>query len=93
MPVTVDKLLGTELLHKHKVSDLSDIESTYLKLDASNDPLTGELDVADNAIIMQDSNGGRWKLTIETDGALKTIQITTPPPGTPIGLSLILTYS
>ncbi len=36
MGVTFDKLLSEPLLHKHKVADIEDIASTYLKLDGSN---------------------------------------------------------
>lgn len=46
MGVTPDYLLGEELFHKHKDEDLSDftvLDSRYLKLDASNDPITGQL--------------------------------------------------
>jgi len=35
---------------KHDVSDISDIDTTYLKLDASNSPLTGNLNMGENDI-------------------------------------------
>lgn len=43
MGVSFDKLLGEPLLHTHKVADITDIADNYLKLDATNDPVTGEL--------------------------------------------------
>lgn len=43
--VQIDKILGGPLLHSHKVGDITDLASNYLKLDASNDPITGTLDI------------------------------------------------
>ena len=40
--ITIDKILGGPLLHSHKVSDITDIDTTYFKLDASNGPITGD---------------------------------------------------
>lgn len=56
MPVTYDKLLDTELLHKHKGTDIL---------------------VTQDGLFLVDANGIKWKLTVDTDGALITTKVLT----------------
>lgn len=65
------------------VRKLDSLFAIFLKLDGSNSPMTGELDMADNAVILKDSNGIRWRTTINTDGALVTTAIAGVPVGSP----------
>ena len=56
-------------------------------------PFTGNFDYFKTTfdifgIILTDSNGAQWRLTVNTDGSLQTSIITS---GTPIGLLLALT--
>jgi hypothetical protein len=69
----------------------STADSRYVNV--TGDVMTGTLDMQKNAIILQASDNTRWNLTIDTTGALITTQITTPTPGTPIGMLLALTYN
>jgi hypothetical protein len=42
--IRIDNVVkGNIVMHDHTVSDITDITTTYLKLDASNDPVTGNL--------------------------------------------------
>lgn len=45
MPVVIDKILADPLMHSHSLADILGISTTYLKLDASNDPLTSTLTI------------------------------------------------
>ncbi len=68
------------------------LDAIYLRLDASNDPMTGILDMGTNAIIMQASDNSRWLVTIATDGTLTSTEIVATT-GSPMGLSLVFTNS
>lgn len=91
MAVTIDKLLGEPLLHTHSSEDLSDLttlDDRYLRLQGGT--LTGDLYFVDanTSVILKDSNGVSWRISVNTDGALVTSQTTS---GTGIGLLLTLT--
>jgi hypothetical protein len=46
MVVRVDKVVeGNVVNHQHKAEDIDDLATSYLKLDASNGPLTGALEI------------------------------------------------
>lgn len=45
-----------------------------------------------NSIILVDSNGVQWELTVDTDGALITTPLNQIQSGNPVGLLLSLTY-
>lgn len=57
--------------------------------------LTGELDMNQNAIILQSNDGNDWKLTINTSGQLVVTDpdATTPSGGSPVGMLLAITTS
>lgn len=65
--------------HKHKRGDIKGLDGylddTYLRLDTSNDPLTGQLEFPVEGFIIKDSNNTRWTVTIDTDGSLVTTLI------------------
>lgn len=58
-----------------KVRDLSSLISLFVQ--KTGDIMTGNLDLQDNYLILKDSNGIDWLLTVTTDGAV----ITTEVPG------------
>lgn len=51
-----------------------------------------EKDTAATSLILTDSNGVQWIVTVDTAGHLITTQVSTTA-GTPIGLLLSLTHS
>lgn len=60
-------------------------------------PFTGQLDFwtnifGQNGIVLTDSNGVQWRVTVDTTGHLVTTQLATAA-GTPIGLLLALTHA
>lgn len=60
------------------------------------DEMSGDLEITDTTkgVILKDSSGGRWRVTIGTSGALITSQIVAAgSAGEPMGLLLCLTYS
>ena len=64
-------------------------DGVYVRI--AGDVMTGDLEFPVTGFIMNDGTN-RWRVTIDTDGALVTtlIPVTT---GTPIGLLLSLTYA
>lgn len=93
MAVVYDKLLDTLLLHKHSSSDLSDysvLDDRYIN--ATGDVMSGDLIFNSDSIgiILRDSNGIQWRVTVDTTGALVTSQT---QAGQSIGLLLALTYT
>jgi hypothetical protein len=45
--IRVDKVVpGNTVDHQHLIEDVDDLDTTYLKLDGSNGPVTGDLDVS-----------------------------------------------
>lgn len=81
MPVTIDKILGKPLLHSHKVSDITDADSTYVNV--SGDVVTGDIIFPSTGMILKDSNNLRWRLTVDTTGALTTTAIVEGTIGSP----------
>lgn len=75
MGLTVDKLVGP-LIHGHRIGDIT---------------IDGDLDMGTNKIILTDSNGVDWELTVNTSGTLVTTQVVTTDQGKPYGLLLALT--
>ena len=74
------------------VDDTTTLDNRYVN--TSGDVMTGELDMQDNAIILEASDATRWRVTVDTSGALVTTQIVTAGlTGQPIGLLLALTHS
>jgi hypothetical protein len=68
------------------------LDTHYVNVDG--DTMTGELDMQDNAIILEAPNGGRYKVTVANDGSLVTTAIVAGDnAGSPMGLLLILTYA
>lgn len=65
----------------------SDADDAYVN--ANGDTMTGPLDMGTNAILLQDTDGIKWILTVNTDGSLQTSM---SMAGNPIGLLLALTY-
>lgn len=72
MPVTIDKILGKPLLHNH--SD---------KLSLSGGTITGDVTYPKTGMILTDANGLRWRLTVDTTGALTTTAIVEGTIGSP----------
>ena len=87
--VVQDYLIGTPLLHDHT----PEYDARYVNV--TGDTMTGELTMGTNAIVLEDSAGVEWKLTVNTDGALVTTEVVPilPLEGNPIGLLLTLTYA
>ena len=77
MAVVIDKIIGKALLHNH--AD---------KVDVAGDTFTGDVIYPTTGLILTDSDNVHWRLTVETDGALRT-QIN---PGYQFGLSLGVTF-
>lgn len=70
MVIRIDKAVkGNIVDHKHKVEDITDLESTYLKLDTTNDPLTGDLEIskADPESRLTDTGNGSYTRITRTD--------------------------
>lgn len=55
--------------------DLDLLSTLFLKLDGTNSPMTGQLKMDENAIILRDTNGVDWALTIDTDGTPTTTEV------------------
>ena len=55
-------------------------QTLFLMLDGSNGPMTGALQMGQNAIILQDSDENYWALTVNTDGALVTEEYSQTAP-------------
>ena len=72
MPVTIDKILGKPLLHLH--AD---------KLSLSGGTITGDVTYPKTGMILTDANGLRWRLTVDTTGALTTTAIVEGTIGSP----------
>ena len=64
-----------------KVRAKGQLDDWYVNVEG--DTMTGQLNMQDNAIILQDSNGANWLLTVNTDGALVTTQQTGNIIGSP----------
>lgn len=93
MAVVYDKLLDEELSHKHPSSDLSDytvLDDRYVNV--AGDSMSGDLIFSSPTIgiILRDTNGIQWRVTVDTTGALVTSQTRT---GQSMGLLLALTYT
>ena len=72
------------------VKSQTQLDSRYVNL--SGDTMTGILNVSNYGIILKDSDGVNWLMTVDTDGAIITTRQATMT-GQPIGLLLSLTYS
>jgi len=68
---------------------IEDADARYLI--KSGDKMLGDLRMGTFGIIFTDPNGKKWKLTVDTTGALVTNDLGMIS-GTPIGLLLALTY-
>lgn len=91
MAVIYDLLLDEELSHKHPSSDLSDFtEFDDRYVNVTGDTMTGDLFFGNSniGIVLQDSNGVNWRVTVDTDGNLV---VTATDGGQPQGLLLSLT--
>jgi hypothetical protein len=71
-----DPLLGKIVYHDHGATS-----GDYLPL--AGGILTGDVTYPATGYIMLDSNGVRWRVTMNTDGSLQTTAITEGVIGTP----------
>lgn len=88
--VRVDKIVkGNVVFHDHGIEDLpmTTLDSRYVNI--TGDTMTGDLDLQEHFLVLKASDGSRWRVSVETDGALRTSVIV--DPGSPIGLLLTLT--
>lgn len=93
MAVTYDKLLDELLLHTHSASDLSDLSALDDRyVNVLGDTMSGDLIFVDatKGIILRDTNGVQWRVTVDTTGALVTTQ---SYAGMGTGLLLALTQA
>lgn len=70
--ITIDKILGKPLLHDHSE-----------KLSLSGGTITGTVTFPATGMILKDSNNLRWRLTVDTTGALTTTAIVEGTIGSP----------
>jgi len=75
--VSIDNIIkGNLVMHTHKSTDIVDAPTnTFVNI--TGDTMTGNLTMGTNWVILEDSGGTEWKITVNTDGALITSEVST----------------